>query len=327
MAKRKHSTALFEVITQSTQYSKAPPKPLDPPKVSHGILATAKEWLKQRKPATPAAPQAALPVASYSAIAPAREVIVNTPQLDTAPANSVVSSGATNDSYATEPSTEESDLYAQPVAMAVDSENRQIALRMSYSAAFIAVASVLLIVGLSLVIGQHLSRGGVPLLAQTTTAELLRNPPHPEVLDPIRRTSPGNRGSSDNSLLHSAPPGTAENRAGNEAHSPIPPTAGDGKRYIGLNYIVVQSYPVAEEKMAREAAAFLNNEGVKCTIETGVKGYLPITVVGLQGFDKQSSQGCKEHIRRILQLNAKYTNNRRSYKALDPVAKKWDKQD
>lgn len=325
MAKRKHSTALFEVITQSTQYSKAPPKPLDPPKVSHGILATAKEWLKQRTPVMPAPSQAALPVASYSAIAPAHKVIVNAPQLDTAPANSVVSSRATNDSYATEPSTEESDLYAQPMAMAVDSENRQIALRMSYSAAFIAVASVLLIVGLSLVIGQHLSRGGVPLLAQTTTAELLRNPPHPEVLDPIRRTSPGNRGNSDNSVLHSAPPVSAENRAGNETHSPIPPTAGDGKRYIGWNYIVVQSYPLAEEKMAREAAAFLNNEGVKCTIETAVKGYLPITVVSLRGFEKQSSPACKEHIRRIQQLNEKYTNNRRSYKALDPVAKKWDK--
>ncbi len=324
MAKRKHSTALFEVITQSTQYSKAPPKPLDPPKVSHGIIATAKEWLKQR---TPAASQAVLPATTHSAIAPAYKVIVNAPQLDTAPANSMVSNAATNDSYATEPSTDEPDLYAQPVAMAVDSENRQIALRMSYSAAFIAVASVLLIVGLSLVIGQHLNRSGVPLLAQTTSADLLRNPPHPEVLYPIRRTSPGNRGNPDNSLLNSAPPGTAENRAGNEAHSPIPPTAGDGKRYFGFNYIVVQSYPVAEEKMAREAAAFLNNEGVKCTIETAVKGYLPITVVGLQGFEKQSSQACKEHIRRILQLNAKYTNNRRSYKALEPVAKKWDKQD
>ena len=321
MAKRKHSTALFEVITQSTRYSRPNSRPQEPRPFSPGFFANAKEWVKQHSPVKVLAnhPSPA-PLASHEVIctdAPPHSLTADVP----API------APTPDAYDSEQSPPEKDLYAQPVAMAVDPENRQIALRMSYSAAFIAVASVLLIVGLSLVIGQHLSRGGVPLLAQTTTAELLKNAPHPEVLEPPRRSSPNSRGNSETSLLHPAPPLNGGNQSGNESHSPSPTAAEDGKRYIGRNYIIVQSYPFAEEKMAKEAAAFLNKEGVNCTIETGVKGYLPITVVGLQGFDKQSSPACKDNILRIQKISAKYTSNSRSYKAFAPVAKKWDKQD
>lgn len=326
MAKRKHSTALFEVITQSTRYSKASSRPPEPRPLSLGLFATAKEWFRRRNPARPVE-NAGQPAMMNPAPVAAHAVTGIEPPLLTLPADGTAPMASMPESYASEQSSQEQDLYAQPVAMAVDPENRQIALRMSYSAAFIAVASVVLIVGLSLVIGQHLSRGGVPLLAQTTTAELLKNPPHPEVLEPLRRTSPNSRGNADTSLLHPAPPVAGENPSGNEPHSASPTVAGDGKRYIGLNYIIVQSYPLAEEKMAKEAAAFLNKEGINCTIETGVKGYLPITVVGLQGFDKQSSLAFKDHKLRIQQLSTKYTSNSRSYKAFAPVAKKWDKQD
>src|SRR5205814_6033809 len=140
--------------------------------------------------------------------------------------------------------------------------------------------------GLSIIVGQHMSKSSVPLLAQTTTKKLRQEPPRREVLDPNRHTnntfappsSPSqgsviNRGASGGNETH-APDnhGAAENPA---------PTPGDEKRVFGLNYVIIQSYPKEEEKMAIDAMNFLNKEGIRCTMETKVRGYLPITVVGL----------------------------------------------
>ena len=322
MAKRKHSTALFEVITQSSRYAKPPSEAPRPRPVSPGIFAAAKAWLNQ-KTATKPVEKTVSPQVSLPAPVTAFETASFEPTLSSAAAEAMAPVAVLHESYMDEPSSQEDDLYAQPVAMAVDPENRQIALRMSYSAAFIAAASVVLVVGLSLVIGQRMSRSGAPLLAQTTTAELLRRPAHPEVLDLPHRNSTAGR----ETLVYPAPPANGEPHAGKESTPATPIAAVDGKRYIGWNYIIVQSYPVAEEKMAKEAAAFLNKEGVSCTIETGVKGYLPIAVVGLQGFDKQSSPVFKAYRQRILQISAKYTSNSHSYKAFEPVPKKWDKLD
>jgi hypothetical protein len=345
--KRKRPTALFEVITKSRQYHRA--KPPSQPRV--GVLALVRRWLK-RVPGSSAEPAVATGTAAH------RIAALEVSRLDLPPVEAEHSHDATEEAAivaaapvesqvdvcvhesheieAAEPAPEYPDLLAgeppQNLAVAVDPERRQISLRMSYTVAIVAGFAVVVIVALSIIVGQHLNRSGVPLLAQTTTDELRKQPPHREVLDPIRHINGGAAAANTDrtdvpqarSLAASA---TADGPQAAPPASPLPSIASDGKRLIGVNYVIIQGYPESERKMAEEAAAFLNKEGVSCTVETGVKGYMALTVVGLQGFDKQSSPTMKAYLERIKQLSNKYAANNRSFKAFAPTAKKWDKQD
>lgn len=322
MAKRKHSTALFEVITKGQPYA----KPRQPKARSGGLLTAARGWFKKQVSTTPQAPPVSVAASSppiTSALAPALPTaaialpegaltLVQTPPEDSA-SPEMHDSGAFDDS----------DFPPAKVTMALDHQSRRISLHMTYTSALMAAAAVVVIVGLTIIVLQHTSRNSALLLAEKTSDKIREGPAHRDVLDVPRRAL-----ASQVSTGGSEPPATAsgthvvpDNRA------PVPSVAGDGKRYIGLNYVIVQSYPLAEEKMAKEAAALLNKEGVSCTVETGVKGYLPLTVVGLQGFDKQSSPAFKAYVQKIQQISAKANSGTHSYKAFAPVAKKWDKQD
>lgn len=325
MAKRKRSTALFEVITKPQPYARAN----DRPRAGTKLVASAGQWLKKQLHADPA-PRAALPVtvpaAPMQAAAPSAFVaaqptltLVQTPPEHIAAAPQLEDADEWHGSHESTPSLAK-------VSVAVDYEARQISLRMSYTTALIAAAALFIAVGLSVLLVQHFGRHGDLLLAEKTTDKIRSGPPHSDVLS-IQRF-PSTPVTSINVIEGTSPNGTSPTNApGPDNRSAPPSVAGDGKRYIGLNYVIVQSYPVAEEKMAKEAAALLNKEGISCTIETGVKGYLPITVVGLQGFDRQSSAPFKAYVQRIQQISAKLTTGNHSYKAFAPVAKKWDKLD
>jgi hypothetical protein len=322
MAKRKHSTALFEVITKGQPYA----KPRERRARSGGLLATASRWFKKQLPAAPqaapvsvaapappitSAPPPALPAAAM-ALSEGALTLVQTPPEDSASPD-IHDAGAFDDS----------DFPPAKVTMAVDHESRRISLHMTYTSALLAAAAVVVVVGLTIIVLQHMSRNSALLLAEKTSDKIREGPAHRDVLDVPRRALPSQGGTSGSeSPAHI--PGT---RSATDNRAPVPSVAGDGKRYIGLNYVIVQSYPLAEEKMAKEAAALLNKEGVSCTVETGVKGYLPLTVVGLQGFDKQSSPAFKAYVQRIQQISAKSNSGNHSFKAFAPVAKKWDKQD
>jgi hypothetical protein len=341
MAKRKHSTALFEVITQPKSYA-----PIRERRVkSDGLLHTAGQWFKRTlqarptQPSTPNRPAGRALVATPAADA-SFPVARATPLIESD--HEPLSDSNCHDGYKSEYSVaahdDSSDYFEPPeyadapapqlnsataVAMALDHDRRQISLRMSYTAATISACALAVIVSLAIIAGQHISRSGAPLLAQTTSSKLREGPSHPEVLEPIRHNAGGTgSNSAGNSPTRTTPIA--------DTHTPLPAPlpavpAGDGKRYISLNYAIIQSYPLAEEKMARDAAAFLNNEGVPCTIERDVKGYLAISVVGLQSFERISTAPYIAYKKRIEQLSAKYATNNKSYKAFAPVAKSWGK--
>jgi hypothetical protein len=360
MAKKKRSTALFEVITQGRQ-----PSPLQIKKPI-ALLMSPRGWFKRWRSSEPPAelgsgPASVSPAAQAAAAMPSapiavvRRIIVEEPaaalpggtnvdhqivvatsqELGGALANDV--EPATSSQFAHESDANDGDGYtdilttprAQSVAVAVDPERRQISLRMSYTAAIVGAFAILVVVGLSIIVGQHMSRSSVPLLAQTTTKKLRQGEPRREVLDPVRRNNngfplPGNPNSAP--PTNRAPVTANDNRTGpntgTEAATAAP-APGDEKRTYGLNYVIIQSYPKEEEKMAIEAAKFLNKEGISCTIETKVRGYLPITVVGLQGFERATSTEMKAYEQRILQASAKYAGTTRSFKAFAPAIKKW----
>lgn len=323
MAKRKHSTALFEVITKSRRYTKPQPAGLSP---------AAPNWWFKRRPKPDAAEHDAAtadPVAQAPTSPPARAELAQVVEPKWPPEHELPPSVHAYDHekpYA--PGEESDDILsaprAQSVAVSVDPDRRQIALRMSYTAAIIIAFSVLVLVGLSIIVGQHMSRNGSPLLAQTTSKALQESPAHREVMDVTRQTFATPNIAISNGGDNSPGRGAVNPPAGNPQPGPSAPVD-MAKRYVGLNYVIAQGYAAREEEMASKAAAFLTSHGVACTVEKDVKGYSPVTVVGLQGFDRQTSPAIKSYMQKIEDLSAEYTKNSRGYKAFTPLIKKWDK--
>ncbi len=93
---------------------------------------------------------------------------------------------------------------------------------------------------------------------------------------------------------------------------------------INLNYVLMQSY--ADEKLADQAYAFLNKNGVPCTIERGVKNWRKdfYLVIGLQGFVRASGPDYAAYRKRIETLSAEFAKPG-SYKGFMPQAIKWDR--
>ncbi len=90
-----------------------------------------------------------------------------------------------------------------------------------------------------------------------------------------------------------------------------------------MNYVLIQSY--FEEKTAHEACDFLNQNGIACTIERGVKGWRHdfYQIIGLQGFAHLSGPEYAAYRRRIDDLSARFSPNSHSYKRFQPMAIKW----
>jgi len=318
MAKHKSATALFEVINKSRQSNRG----LSAQNASFGPIAS---WFGRRHGSAVKPSAAAVAPPLQAAVAP-----------DLAPA-------AIPDTQRDTPREEQPpQLYhrperAQSIAVALDSERRQVSLRMSYATTVIAAFSVLVVVGLAVVVGQHLSRGiGPAPTGLPSTPTLQAGPAHPEVLGikttPLSAIADGRDTHGQPTVIingpggatGSPPPTTGGGTSTlNEPRPPAPFVVQDAKRTLGLNYVVVQSYP--EEKMAQEAVDFLAKHQIPCTIERELprwgKGYI---VVGIDGFRSPSSPEYKDYVAKIEQLSDQFAGNK-SFKAFRPGGYKWDK--
>jgi hypothetical protein len=198
---------------------------------------------------------------------------------------------------------------------------------MSYTAAAAIGMGLMALVCVAILIGQRMNRNTLPMLAQTSTEELRKGPAHREVLDPPPRkvNSPSRFAAAEGKVSARTVLREPEVRPAAQVVQPSAPAAAAAaeKRVAGYNYVVMQSYPKEEQEMAEKTATFLNNHGVSCTVERGVKGFLEVGVVGLDGFSKISSSEYKSYVEHVKKLGAEFTSNSRSFKALDPRAKKW----
>jgi len=95
-----------------------------------------------------------------------------------------------------------------------------------------------------------------------------------------------------------------------------------GRRVVNMHYVLMQSY--FEEKTAEEARDFLNQNGIACTIERGVKGWRPdfYQVIGLQGFPRPSGPEYLAYRHRVEELGLQFSPKSR-YKRFVPQAIKW----
>jgi hypothetical protein len=184
------------------------------------------------------------------------------------------------------------------------------------SVGIIGAAAAVLVIGVILT-RQPRQAAGVALTA-TTADQIRRGPAHPEVLN-VRESAPASGAPAAKQAGPAAAPGGA---AGN----PAPSTAvTNAKRQVNLNYVLIQSY--ADEKQASEACAFLNANGVPCSIEQNIKGWRSdwYLVVGTTGFPRISTPDFTEYLNRIDAASRKFTNNPKGFKAFKPQALKWDK--
>jgi hypothetical protein len=323
MAKGKHATALFEVMSKGKLAGgKSAPSP-------GGGIPTPKWWFNSKNRSgvrmmPPQEPEETLEPAEQEY----EEAPAAAPRPAPAPAPVMASSYE-----APEPILEPAGHRPQPVAVSVDPEKQQINLRLSYTSALIGGFGLFIALALAVLIGKSLTRGPSTAIANTSTAELLKHPPMPGVMNVARRSEP----SGTNDIVEGSTPRSTGNSTGTRTQGsssePRPPAtfySDDPNRRIGLNYVIIQSYP--DRETADKAAEFLNKNGIGCSVEHNLPNW-PLAawpngcvVVGYRGYTKISNNPSLEAYKKsIMEVSAKFTVGRSRFAAFSPTMYLWKK--
>lgn len=298
MAKGKNAAALFEVIHADKRFGKK--------QTAARALSTPKWWFKGKDRSAPAAPA---PVVSNdpTQAAPRFDPTLHAAAPDPAPA-----------------------APARPaVNVNVNSDRQEIAFKLTYTTAILSIFSLVVVLALVYLVGRRMSSGPTPVMANT--AEILKGEANPSVL---------NVGSSEKT----APAVEAPKSSPAKVSPPLPPIQAapaaptqhsfpeDGTRINGLNYIVVQSYPLSEMALAEDAAKLLKEKGVNCTIEQGVSGWSNrwYNVVGTRGFERiRNNPEYDAYKAKIVQISSEFARKgegKSKFKEFAPLPTKWNDQ-
>jgi hypothetical protein len=205
----------------------------------------------------------------------------------------------------------------KPVDVGVDRRQQVIVLRFSFTSAAITSFALLVIVCLAILIGKSLTKGPNSAGA-TPIADIKKGPAFPDVLrvthptndDTKAAIAPAPKPPSQDRIQPAPPPAkqtqtaTAKQSAPTATPTPAPtpvptpvatpapspspaPTqsAGpNGKRIVGMQYVVIQSYPDPED--AKDAVDALKKAGIDATVER-IPRYAKSwsCVVSTRGFD------------------------------------------
>jgi len=207
-------------------------------------------------------------------------------------------------------------IWEKSVCQAAALVERTKSTAVEYQSVLTGTAAALVMIGAVLVV-RHLVH---PPAQAGSIAQILQNgPAHPSVLN-----VPADK-SSDNTLSPEMAADVMQaSDTGGPVTAPVPaePAAAPGQRIVNLNYVLVQSY--FDEKTAIEARDFLNQNGVPCTIERGVKGWRQdfYQVIGLQGFSHLAGSDYINYRKRLDELSVQFSPKGK-YKRFQPQAIKW----
>jgi hypothetical protein len=214
-----------------------------------------------------------------------------------------------------------------------DSDRQEIRVRASYVSALVTVFAVIVVVAMAYLLGRQGVRSSSPVLAAIPTEELRQLPAHPSVLDISRPVADATDAATPAKAMASdAKPETtsAERNAAAAApafNEPKPsPTmvVDDAKRAIGLNYVIVQSYP--DQKSASDARDILVKSGIPCTVEKGPAGWASLSwysVVGTTGFDRiRNSPEYDKYVKSIRAVGSSFAGNSK-FKKFEPQPYRW----
>jgi hypothetical protein len=163
-----------------------------------------------------------------------------------------------------------------------------------------------------------------------------QQPVRPDVMQNINAdTAPPDSDAAD-TPAPATPTDTAQPNDAPATPAAVPPVinamqqqmvSGRAQRQNNLNYVVIQSY--ADEKLADDAATFLNAHGVGATVEHGLPGWGHMySVLGVDGFAHISAPAFKLYMQKVRALSRDFAPSKNghgeSYKAFDPIAMKWN---
>jgi hypothetical protein len=306
MAKKKRSAALFEVMVKQEQ-RRLPKRP--------GVFHTIYLWFKNRPRQTAmegvvvrAEAQAASDAAASEAVAAPAVYDITTPIAEPVPVR---------EEYAP-PRRERPITDNREPGVTVRRERGALALRMSYGTAMITTFTLATVVVVAFLIGRKWSNRPQTVLATTTTDKIRQQPPRPNLTNVNRPARPTVVDNNAEQIEGSGTGGTTGAAGGGVA------PARSRERTVGLNYVMVQAY--LEEKHALQAATLLQQNGIECTVERGVPGFLKYSVVGMIGFSRISSNTQLEaYMSKIRSIGDLYSRNRSSFiYSFKPQPFKWN---
>lgn len=299
MAKGKHSAALFEVIKgngagRSNGNSQS--------------LLTPKWWFKSRQ-------------------------AVSTPA-ETAPSfNERESSGGVATAAAPPPPAARTTTIpyshtarSSAVHLDFDRSRKEFTLRLRYTTALVSAFGLCALIASAYVIGRHINRGpqtaSAAALPAATLPQYVHQAPQAGVVDASRQR-----------LLH--PPVTADSSEPRKPSEPVnatpprdsvsslvPPGAETRlPRTIGLNYVIIQTYPNEELQTAQATCDFITKSGIPCTLEKTEFARNWICLVGTAGFSKISSAEFKTYVDNIIRIGEKFPSSH--FDHIKPAAYKW----
>lgn len=330
MAKGKHSPALFEVVHGKKRFDR-----------SATNLSTPKWWFKgrHRGPVAPVIDVGEAPAYADEADPTLRGLPSPTAEPSPAPPPAEYESALDSSSdYDTPQPTRLHSAFQ----FVVDRERQELFVRVRYTAAIIAGFALVVVIALAYMGGRHLGRGPATALASRSSEEIAAGPIEKGVLD-VNTSSgarvivpgPGSGGGPGGVWSQPAPARRAEplvvplattspTRPSGPSTPVKPPDLENGKRIDGQQYVVVQSYPGDQRKLAEEARDFLIQNGVPCTIEKGVAGWPSTwhTVVGTAAFNRASGPQYEAYRSRIFELGKEFAG-KSAWKQFDPRAIRW----
>ena len=297
MAKGKHSAALFEVIKGNGSGSAG--------RIAQS-LRTPKWWFKST-PSAAADPAPAVSPNEPTSVAP-QTVAVAAPR----PATRSMSSA---------PSSSRSSA----VHLDFDRNRKEITLRLRYTTALVSAFGVCALIGSAYVIGRHLNRGPQTASAetiQTNTPQYARQGPQPGVAEVTRQRvqrpavndTPQVHRNTDSPVPPAPRPASPMSLVPASAETRMP-------RAIGLNYVIIGTYPSEERDNAQAACDFLTRNGIPCTLEKTDFAKNWVCLVGTAGFTHISSADYKSYVDNIIKLAKSFPTSH--FNQLQPAAYKW----
>jgi hypothetical protein len=231
------------------------------------------------------------------------------------------------------------------VQFTIDRDRQELYFRLRYTAAIVVGFALVVVIALAYLGGRHMARGPSATLASQSSEEIAAGPIEKGVLDVGTRSgastlgSPLSPGLGAGGVSAQPAPGrvneasvvptttTPQPRQGSPS-TPIarPPPADfeNGRRIVGKQYLVIQSYAGDQQKLAEEARDFLIRNNVQCTVEKGVAGWPPAwhTVVGTQGFDRASGAQYDAYRDKVIAIGKDFAG-KSAWKQFDPRAIRW----
>ena len=145
----------------------------------------------------------------------------------------------------------------------------------------------------------HLAMVGAALLVVVIAAYLLGKKQAPPQYSPVT-TEQVRKAPANPAVMNVPGPATAEAVATTPPNEvrPSGPVADGSNRIVGMNYVIIQSYP--DEKRATDARDALVKGGIDCTV---VKNhpFAPkwYSVIGTRGFSRTNTQEYQDYIRKL----------------------------